>query len=89
MHGDPGNHFNPLQDGGGIMEPITEERVKTMTPDELIEEGLGLVARGMFRLGDRGHMNKPMEAYDKGMSVVSVVRDMAVNFYRIGNKPKN
>ena len=48
--------------------------------EKLIEDGVGLVAQGMFRLGSTN--NDPQAAYDAGMTVVSVVRDMAFDFAR-------
>jgi len=47
---------------------------------KLVEDGAALVAQGMFRLGDTH--GDPQAAYDIGMSVVSVVRDMAFDFGR-------
>jgi hypothetical protein len=69
-----------------MQEPLTEDRIKTMSPDELMEEGLGLISRGMFRLGDKSLQNKPMEAYEQGMTLVSIIRDMAFSFRRLGEK---
>ncbi|MGI9351832.1 MAG: hypothetical protein ACR2O3_09735 [Rhizobiaceae bacterium] len=52
------------------------------TADEWIEEGVGLIARGMYRKaeqeGDR------QGAFDYGMAAVSTIRKMAFDF-----KPKS
>lgn len=46
------------------MKPLTEERLATMTPDEIVEEGVGLIARGMYR---EGHMHgRATEAAEMG-----------------------
>lgn len=56
---------------------ITDET----TGDELIEHGFGLIARGMFRIGeDEGN---PGEAAGKGLSCASIIRDLAFDFARI------
>jgi hypothetical protein len=56
------------------------------TGEQLIEEGVGLVARGMFRRGDKGGENNPEAAYDSGMTAVSVIREMAFDFLRQVNR---
>lgn len=52
--------------------------------DKLIEDGLALVAKGMFRIGDT--LGEPMTAFERGMSVVRVVREMAFDFNRRATK---
>jgi hypothetical protein len=56
------------------------------TPSDLIEEGVGLIAKGMFRRGDKSAENNPKAAYEDGMLAVGVIREMAFNFLRIANK---
>ena len=56
--------------------------------DQLIEEGVGLIAKGMFRLGDKSHEANPQAAYDAGMAVVSTVRGMSFDFLKIANAKK-
>jgi hypothetical protein len=68
------------------MKTLTEDVLSTMTPEEIIEEGLGLVSRGMFR---EGCTNKnPKEAASMGWSVVSVVRDMCFDLEAQARKAK-
>ena len=52
------------------------------TADQLIEEGVGLIAKGMFRMGHKDAGNDPKAASDAGMSAVSVIREMAFEFMR-------
>lgn len=57
-----------------------------MTPEELVEEGLGLISRGMFR---EGYTNKnPKEAASMGWSVVSVIRDISFDLEAQARKAK-
>jgi len=56
------------------------------SPDEMIEEGLSLIARGMFRMADENIGNDPRGAYDAGMGLVSVIRNMAFDFNRKSQK---
>jgi hypothetical protein len=60
----------------------TADEQADMTADQLIEEGVGLVARGMFRLGDKSGENKPQAAFDAGLAAVSTIRSMAFDFKR-------
>lgn len=55
------------------------------SPSQMIEEGVGLIARGMFRKGDRSHENDPQAAYEDGMAAVSVIRETALEFLRKAN----
>lgn len=54
--------------------------------EEMIEDGIALVARGMFRKGAKGEGNDPNEAYKSGMSAVSVIRGMAFDFKRLAKQ---
>ena len=67
---------------------MTEDQQRTATSSELIEAGVGLIARGMFRKGDKSGEAQPREAYEDGMAAVSVIRDMAFNFLKISNAEK-
>lgn len=57
------------------------------TASELIEEGVGLIAKGIFRKGDKSGENNPRAAYDAGLAAVSVIRGMAFDFLRQADKP--
>lgn len=58
----------------------------TRTPSELIEQGVGLIAKGMFRRGSKQGEGRPKEAYEDGMTAVSVIREMAFNFLKQANR---
>lgn len=61
--------------------------VDELTADQLIEEGIGLIARGLFRKGtNEGNLE---DAYRSGMSAVSVIREMALNYHRISLNQKD
>ncbi len=55
---------------------------KRRTADQLIEDGVGLIARGMFRMGATGEQNNPQKAYNAGMAAISTIREMAFEFLR-------
>jgi len=60
-----------------------EDIVEHVFPTETdIEDGVALIARAMFRKGDKGAGNDPQAAHDIGMAVVSTVRSMAFDFLR-------
>lgn len=66
-----------------MMDVIDPDRLEEMTADEIIEEGLGLVARGLFRKAKQsGHR----EAAGSASSVVNVVRGMWLDFERNANR---
>jgi hypothetical protein len=67
---------------------MTDEQAANASPSELIEAGVGLIARGMFRRGDKSGENDPQSAYKDGMSAVAVVRDMAFGFLKSANAAK-
>lgn len=58
------------------------------TADQLIENGVALIAQGMFRKGSREGQGDPRGAFDSGMSAVSVIRELAFDFYRLAEKQK-
>ena len=49
---------------------------------DLIEQGVGLIARGMYRMGDGDLGGDPQAASDAGFSAVSVIRGDALEFMR-------
>ena len=69
---------------GGALEAASSSATAddTRTATELIEAGVGLIAQGMFRLGDRAGENNPQAAYDDGMAAVSTIRSMAFDFLK-------
>ena len=52
------------------------------TPEQLIEYGVGLIAKGMFRMGSASKLGRPRDAHDSGMAAVSTIRGMALDFLR-------
>ncbi len=62
-----------------------EDNYATGTASQMIEDGVGLVARGLFRLGDKSGENNPQAAGDAGLTAVSVIREMALDFLRKAN----
>lgn len=66
----------------------TSEDYANKTGEELVEMGVGLVARGMFRMGDKGSENNPKAAYDAGMAAINVIRELAFEFLRKTSKVK-
>lgn len=50
---------------------------------ELIERGVGLIAQGMFRMGDPSGGNDPKAAQEAGFAAVSVIRGMALDFMKV------
>jgi hypothetical protein len=52
------------------------------TGDQLVEDGIALIARGMFRVGHADGGNNPKEASDMGLAAVSVIREMALDFLK-------
>lgn len=67
-------------------ELLTVDRLSSMTPEELVEEGLGLISRGMFR---EGYTNKnPKEAASMGWTVRNVIADMCYDFEAQARKAK-
>lgn len=57
----------------------------TRTPEELVEQGVGLIAQGMFRAGHSTSGNDPRAASELGLSAVSVIREMALDFLKRAN----
>lgn len=55
------------------------------TPTDLIEQGVGLIAQGMFRKGDPSRGNDPRTAYDEGMAAVNTIRGLAFDFLKRAN----
>jgi hypothetical protein len=63
---------------------MDDDRFEQMTADEIIEEGVGLVARGLFRKAkSEGHK----EAAGSASSVLNVVRGMWLDFERNAARP--
>lgn len=54
------------------------------TASQLIEEGVGLIAQGMYRKADRE--KNPQAAYEDGMAAVNVIRHMAFDFLKKSNR---
>lgn len=52
------------------------------TAEGMIEEGVALIARGLFRIGDASGRGDPAAAFTYGMVAVSTIRDMAFDFLR-------
>jgi len=55
---------------------------------KLIEQGVGLIAQGMFRTASKDGENDPKEAYERGMVAVSIIRDSAFDFLKQANARK-
>jgi hypothetical protein len=49
------------------------------TPNQLVEEGIGLIATGLFRANKE---HGPAEAADMGSAAVSTIRGMWLDFYK-------
>lgn len=56
-----------------------------ITGEEIVEIGVGLVARGIFRIGDSNHENNPTEAFYAGLNVASLFKELAYDFKNHSN----
>lgn len=50
---------------------------------DIAELGVGLLARGIFRIGDSELENNPNEAFDVGLNATSIIRDLSFSFKKI------
>lgn len=62
---------------------MTENEIKNATPDQLVEEGIGLIARGLYRAEKQGGTQA---AYDLGRGATAAVRATWFDFVRVGGK---
>ncbi len=48
--------------------------------EDMLEEGVGLIARALFRIGHKEHGNDPKQAFEEALRVCATVRSLGLDF---------
>ena len=63
------------------------EVMKTqMKPNQLIEEGMALIARGLYRVGDKKMQNRPDIAACDAYAAATVIMELADEFEKLAEE---
>ncbi len=66
----------------GPLDIDDSDPYRNMTGYEMVEHGIGLIARGLFRQGHSEYEGDPVKAYELATVAASCLRDEAVSWRR-------